>query len=133
MESLQLDDILKLLALGSGINALWSIFLYIIFFLALLTLFTMPDKNLVPTLLVAVVLLCSVIAKISLASNDPIFQEREFGMMVINIATGVLPFVVAGMIRRGKTRRVTAVPLAIFTGIIGTIYFLTFLIFVQRT
>ena len=133
MQSLQLDDILELLALGSGINALWSIFLYIIFFLALLTLFTMPDKNQVPTLMIAVVLLCAVIAKISIASNDPIFRQRDFGMMIINIATGVLPFIVAGMIRRGKTRRTTATPLAIFTGLIGTVYFLMFLVFVQRT
>jgi peptidoglycan/LPS O-acetylase OafA/YrhL len=132
MQNLQLDDILQLLALGSGINALWSIFLYLVFFLALVTLFTMPDKNMVPTLLIAVVLLCSVVAKISLASSDPIFKQREFGMMIINVAMGVLPFIVAGMIRRGKTRRTTAVPLAIFTGIIGTVYFLMFLIFVQR-
>ena len=133
MQSLQLDDILELLALGSGLNAVWSIFLYIIFFLALLTLFTMPDKNLAPTLMIAVVLLCSVIAKISLASNDPIFRQREFGMMIINVAMGVLPFIVAGMIRRGKSRSTTATPLSIFTGIIGTVYFLTFLLFVQRT
>lgn len=132
MNSLQLDDILSLLALGTGIDALWSIFLYIIFFLALLTLFTMPDKNMVPTLMIATVLLCAVIAKISLASNDPIFNQREFGMMIINIVTGVFPFIVAGMIRRGKTRRTTAVPLSVFTGVIGTVYFLMFLIFVQR-
>ena len=133
MQNLQLDDILQLLAIGSGINALWSVFLYIVFFLALLTLFTMPDKNLAPTLLIAVVLLCSVIAKLSLASDDPIFRQRDFGMMIINVATGVIPFIVAGMIRRGKSRTSTATPLAILTGLVGTIYFLTFLIFVQRT
>jgi hypothetical protein len=132
MNGLQIDDILELLALGTGINALWSIFLYLIFFLALLTLFTMPDKNMVPTLLIATVLLCAVIAKVSLASSDPIFRPREFGMMIINVVTGVFPFIVAGMIRRGKLRRVTAVPLAVVTGVIGTTYFLMFLIFVQR-
>ena len=132
MSNIELDDILQLLALGSGINAVWSIFLYVVFFLALLTLLTMPDKNLVPTLLIATVMLCAVIAKLSLASSDPIFRQREFGMMIINVAVGVLPFIVAGMVRRGKTRRSTVQPLAILTGIFGTVYFLMFLIFVQR-
>lgn len=132
MESLQFEDILELLAIGSGMDAIWSVFLYVIFLFALLTLFTMPDKNLVPTLMIATVLLCAVVAKISLASPDPIFRRREFGMMIINIVTGVFPFVVAGMIRRGKTRRTTAVPLAILTGIVGTVYFSLFILFVQR-
>jgi uncharacterized membrane protein (UPF0136 family) len=132
MGNLRVEDMLQLLELGTGLNALWSIFLYIIFFFALFTLFTMPDKNMVPTMLIAVVLLCAVIAKISLAASRPIFQERDFGMMIINIATSVLPFVVAGMIRRGKSRQVTAVPLAIITGIAGSIYALLFLLFVQR-
>lgn len=132
MGNLRVEDMLQLLELGTGLNALWSIFLYIIFFIALFTLFTMPDKNMVPTLLIATVLLCAVVAKISLASNDPIFEQREFGMMIINIATGVLPFIVAGMVRRGKTRQVTAIPLAIITGIAGSIYALLFLLFIQR-
>lgn len=132
MGNLRVEDMLQLLELGTGLNALWSIFLYIIFFFALFTLFTMPDKNMVPTLLIATVLLCAVVAKISLASNDPIFEQREFGMMIINIATGVLPFIVAGMVRRGKTRQVTAIPLAIITGIAGSVYALLFLLFIQR-
>lgn len=133
MNGLDLDSILDLLALGTGLDMVWSIFLYIVFFLALITLFTMPDKNMIPTLLIAVVLLCAVVAKISLASSDPIFREREFGMMIVNVAIGVLPFITAGMVRRSKTRRVTAQPLAILTGIFGTIYFVMFLIFIQRT
>lgn len=132
MDQIDLDGMLQLLALGTGLDMIWSIFLYIIFFLALLTLFTMPDKNMVPTLLIAGVLLFTVIAKISLASNDPIFRRREFGMMVLNVAIGVLPFIVAGMVRRGKVRRSNTQVLSILTGIFGTVYFLMFLIFIQR-
>lgn len=133
MPNLQFQDILDLLALGTGMDLVWSIFLYVVFFLALITLFMMPDKNMVPTLLIAAVLLFAIIAKVSLASPDPILRRREFGFMIINVMMGVLPFIVAGMIRVGKTRRASAQVPAILTGIFGSIYFAMFLLFVQRT
>lgn len=131
MEGFEIQDALQLLAIGSGQDALWSIFLYLIFFLSLITLFLIPDKNMVPTLLTAAVLLFAIVAKVSLASDDPILRRREFGMMVINILMGVFPLIVAGMIRSGKQKSKAQGP-AIITGIFGLVYFFLFWLIVQR-
>jgi hypothetical protein len=125
MEGFDIQDALKLLALGSGQDMIWSIMLYVIFFLGLITLFLIPDKNMFPTLLTATVLLLAVVAKVSLASSDPILRRREFGMMIINVAMAVLPFIVAGMIRSGKRPSKAPGP-AVLGGIVGMIYFFMF-------
>jgi hypothetical protein len=125
MEGFDIQDALKLLELGSGQDRIWSIMLYIIFFLGLITLFLIPDKNMFPTLLTATVLLLAVVAKVSLASSDPILRRREFGMMIINVAMAVLPFIVAGMIRSGKRPSKAPGP-ALLGGIVGMIYFFMF-------
>ncbi|MFO7320524.1 MAG: hypothetical protein DIU68_002240 [Chloroflexota bacterium] len=132
MQNLQFEDILQLLSLGTGMDLIWSIFLYLVFFLGLITIFTMPDKNMIPTLLTAAVLLFAIIAKVSLAASDPILGRREFGMMVINVGIAVLPFLVAGTIRAGKGRKSGPVAPAILGGIFGTIYMMMYLIFVIR-
>ena len=124
MESVDIQEILKLLAVG-GPNLIWNIMLYIIFFLALITLFLIPDKNMGPTLLTATVLLLAIVAKVSLASSDPILNKKEFGMMIINIGMGVLPFIVAGMVRSRKRPTKAPIP-AILGGIIGMVYFFMF-------
>jgi hypothetical protein len=125
MEGFDIQDALKLLAIGSGQDMIWNIMLYVIFFLGLITLFLIPDKNMFPTLLTAVVLLLAVVAKVSLASSDPILRKKEFGMMIINIGMAVLPFVVAGMIRSGKKPSKAPGP-AILGGIIGMVYLFMF-------
>jgi hypothetical protein len=125
------QDILKLLALGEGQNIIWSILLYIIFVFGLITLFSIPDKNMIPTLLTASVLLMAIVAKVSLASGDPILSKKSFGMMLINVGMAALPFMVAGMVR-AYGRRSKAQGPAIMGGIFGLLYFSMFLLFVQR-
>lgn len=134
-----LQDILALLGPGSGINIIWSVFLYLIFFFALLALFFMPDKNMVPTLLIAAVLLFAVVAKLSLgAINEgqaPILRPKDFGMFVINVGMFALPLVAVGMTRvtgvrkRGSNR--AAAP-SIITGLLGGVYFFAFWFFYQQ-
>jgi hypothetical protein len=131
MESIDGREILRLLGLGEGQNVIWSIFLYIIFFFGLITMFLIPDKNMVPTLLTGAVLLMAIVAKVSLASSDPIFRRTEFGMMLINVGMAALPFMVAGMVRSGKRRSKAQAP-AIIGGIFGLVYFFLFLVIVQR-
>lgn len=131
MENINLQELLRLLSPGQGQDLLWSIFLYLIFFFALLTLFLMPDKNMVPTLLTGAVLLMSIIAKVSLASTTPIFARGSFGMVMMNVGMAVLPLIVAGMARTNKRRSKVRGP-AIFGGIFGLLYFIMYLIFVTR-
>jgi hypothetical protein len=132
MAEVNFQDILKLLLPGSGQDVIWSFMLYIIFFLGLITLFTIPDKNMPSTLMMATVLLMAIVAKVSIASADPILRKREFGMMAINVLMGVFPFIVAGMTRSGK-QKFKGAPLAIIGGFIGFAYFFMFWFFVQRS
>jgi hypothetical protein len=124
------QEILFLLGPSSG-NLVWTILLYLIFFLSLITMFVMPDKNLIPTLLVGGVLMCTVIAKLSVSTTrNPIFEPAEFGMYIINIVPFVFPFISAGMVRAKK--KGTVVPPLILTGLIGGVYFFMFWFLEQR-
>lgn len=129
MEGISLQEILFLLGPNSG-ELVWNIFLYVLFFLALVTLLMMPDKNLIPTLLMSAVLLATLVAKLSLSSRTrPLLDEREFGMLIINIIPFIFPLLTAGTIRAKKTK---ARAPAILTGLIGAVYFFLFWFIVQR-
>src|SRR5215213_6063487 len=92
------QDIVTLLSPGSGQVLVWSIFLYLIFFFALIMLFTMPDKNMLPTLLVATTLLFAIVGKLSVSAfymkiGRPIIANKDFGMFVINVGMVVFPLI----------------------------------------
>ena len=120
MQGVTIQEILKLLGPNTG-DMLWNILLYIIFILALMTLFTMPNKNMLPSLLMGAVLIATVIAKLSTSCTQPILRSREFGMFLINVVIFVFPLLVAGIIRARKKGR--TVILSITTGIFGGMYF----------
>lgn len=117
--------------LGPGDHMLWAVFLYLIFGFGLLTLILIPDKNLIATLVTASVLLFALIAKLSLAAPNPILETREFGFLIINAWMGIMPFMVAGMMRTRKRSNPALVP-ALITGFIGTGYFFAFWALMQR-
>jgi len=124
----------RLLALGT--DPIFSILLYIIFFLALIVMFTLPDKNLTATLLIAAVLICSVIAKLSLAARsagiDPVFTRGEFGMLAINALMFTFPFLAVGVTRRNRLGRgVKSTLPAILCGVISGVYFFLYWVIVQ--
>jgi hypothetical protein len=134
--NINFNQILNLLSLApaSGVPnvVLFSILLYAIFVLAVLCLFLMPDKNMLPTLLVAAVLLASVIGKlITGGANLSGFRPAQFGSLIINVIPFLAPFLVAGMTRTRK-RSNPVVPLSILMGIFGGIYFFLFWFFLQR-
>lgn len=123
------QDILQALGPGTGQDAIWSVFLYIIFFFAMITLFLTPDKNMVPTLLIAGVLMATIVAKLSLGTSPPLLERKEFGMMIVNITMFIFPIIAVGMLRAKKNRM--AAP-AIITAVTGFVYFFMFWLVVQR-
>jgi hypothetical protein len=133
-------EILSLLGPGTGQTLVWSIILYVLFFLALITLFRTPDKNMIPTLLMGTVLLFIIVAKLSITANavrgvKPIIGNKDFGMYAINIAIGVFPLIAVGMTRvtsRVDRRSNPAAATAILTSVIGLIYFFGFWLAVQQ-
>jgi hypothetical protein len=111
---------------------LFSLLIYIIFILALITLFVMPDKNLISTLLTGGVLMAAVLAKlITGGAVIPGFRPAQFGVLIINVLPFLFPFLVAGMTRTRK-RSNPVIPLGILTGIFGGVYFFLFWFIAQR-
>jgi len=131
--NLDLQQILFLIGPSSG-DLFWNILIYLTFFLALFTLFAIPDKNLLSTLLIAGVLMALVITKLNISIRPPmrpIFPPRDFIQFTLNAAVFIFPLLVAGLIRARKKGRV--VPLAIITSVFGGIFFFAFWFFVQRS
>ncbi len=123
MEGVTIQNILQLLGPQTG-TLLWNILLYIIFGLSLLTVLTMPNKNLLPMLLMVAVVLATVVAKLSTSARPPLIRKNEFGMFLLNVAIFVLPLLTAGIVRARKKGR--TVMLCIVTGIFGGMYFFFF-------
>ncbi len=132
MSGLNFQDIVALLGPGTGQALIWSILLYIIFFFALITLFVMPDKNMIPTLLILAVLLFAIVGKLSVAAlalhKQPILKNKDFGMFVINVGMFVFPLITIGMIRARKSK---ATGPALITALTAGVYFFLFWFIVQ--
>lgn len=133
--NINFQDIVELLKPGGGQVLVWSIFLYLIFFFALITLFLMPNKNMVPTLLVAAVLLFAIVAKLSVSAPNvrgmqPIMKSRDFGMLVINAGMFLFPLIAVGMTRARKNRTIAP---ALATSLTGGVYFFLFWFIVQNS
>lgn len=127
------QDILFLLGPSSG-ELIWNILLYILFVLAIIMLFAMPDKNLLPTLLVATVLLSIVVSKLNISispTSAAIFPPRDFIQFTLNAVIFIFPLLVAGMVRAKKKGQIVAP--AILSGLLGGVYFFGFWFFIQRS
>ena len=121
-KTLTVQDILAKLAPRSGIELVYDIFLYIIFFLAVIVMFMQSDKQLVPTMIMAGVAAMAVLAKLS------IFPPKDFGSLVINAGMFVLPLIVAGITSAKKSQAP-----AIIGGVLAGVYFFLFWVVSQRS
>lgn len=108
---------------------LLDILLYILFALGFITMILVPDKQLLPSLIMIGVLGLIIIAKLDYVGG--MLQPKELPVLAINVAIFVLPLMVAGMVRsRMGTPR--AMWPAIVTGLFGGGYFFLFWALVQR-
>ena len=105
---------------------LWDILLYLIFFLALITSFLVPDKQMLPTLIITLVMGMAVVDKLH------IFPPGHFATLVLNAGIFVLPLIVAGMVRARQGTPKAMAPAAL-TGILGGIYFFLYWAIEQRS
>jgi hypothetical protein len=120
--SINLQQILSKLLPRPGTAFIYDIFLYVIFFLALIIMFMQSDKQLPPTIMMAGVAGMAVIAKLD------VFPPKHLAMLVINAGIFVLPFIVAGITKAKKT----TAP-AVICGFIGGVYFFLFWLISQRS
>ncbi|GIL12088.1 MAG: hypothetical protein BroJett038_08080 [Chloroflexota bacterium] len=119
--NIPMNEIIARLAPRSGIELLYDICLYIVFFLCLIVMFMQSDKQLVPTILAGLVGALAVIAKLN------VFDPKAFGSLVINATIFVFPIIVAGITKAKRSQ-----PLAIIAGVFGGVYFFMFWFISQR-
>jgi hypothetical protein len=124
---IDVQDIIAALGPNSDPGIAWNILLYLIFFLALATMFMQSDKQLPPTLMMAAVAFAAVLDKLQVIATAPVLGQRGFGTLLLHILISTFPFIVAGITKAHKSRGP-----AIITGILGTILFLGYWALVQR-
>lgn len=108
---------------------LLDIILYVLFAIGFVTMILVPDKQLLPSLIMIAVLGLIIIAKLDYVGG--MLQPKELPVLAINVAIFVLPLMVAGMVRsRQGTPR--AMWPAVVTGLLGGGYFFLFWALVQR-
>lgn len=128
-QDVSFQDILSYLGPSSPPGFIWNIIMYVIFFLALVTMLLQSDKALTPTLLMAVVLAAVVIDKLQIMERQaaPLFNQPGLWTFLLHCVMFAVPLLVAGATKAAKSRGP-----AILTGIIGGIYLFGYWVFVQN-
>ncbi|MBL8116842.1 MAG: hypothetical protein J0L63_09715 [Anaerolineae bacterium] len=116
-----IQDIIAKLGPRGGVDLIYDILLYIVFFLNLILMFSQSDKQTVPTIFAGGAAALAVLAKLQ------VFPPRDFGSLVINAGMFVLPLIVVGITKAKKT-----IPLGVISGVIAGVYFFAYWFFSQR-
>lgn len=107
-------------------DALAHLFLYVLFFLGLVLLFVMPEKNEIPQYLVFALIFIVIID--FLRTRDPNgfpvpgAEHNGFFTFLIHIAMAMIPFIVAGMTRKQGRKGGAVIPIGLLTGFIAGLY-----------
>lgn len=100
---------------------------YTVLILAMISSGLIPEKSQNARWVMTVVLLCCVLIKFRLHESLGIEREFvDFALMMLALGMGVLPYIAAALIRSPKRSQRAAMPLSIFTGIVGSLYVLLF-------
>ncbi|RMG90204.1 MAG: hypothetical protein D6712_00275 [Chloroflexi bacterium] len=130
-----MQDLLSNIGQVFNIYSPWDVFIYVIFFLSLITLMLIPDKNMQPTLLMSVVLLFCIIDKVRPAAGRPWstgefimpgFDDLGFGTLLIHIGMAIFPIVAGTLIRARSEKQKRGTPMGILTGMIAGVYAIAF-------
>lgn len=112
-----------------------DLFIYLIFFLSIVALATIPEKNVTSPYLMYIVLLCCVIdllrggggqgipALMNLRiGGESLLENKGFLTFLIHIIMFTFPLVAGGMVRRQGRKGGLALPLCLLVGLIGGLY-----------
>ncbi len=128
---LNLNDVLSALGPRSGQDLLWDIMLYLIFFLGVVNMLLIPDKQLFPAMLNFTVMGLAIVSKLLVGTGRTI-EPTDFPVLVFNAGMFVLPLTIAGMVRSVKGKPSKAIGPAILMGLLGGGYFFLYWALEQR-
>lgn len=106
-------------------NSVADIFIYVIFFLSLLMLALIPDKNQQPTALMTAVVFLAMIDKIRQATDQlPIegLDNKGFATLLIHVMLFVFPWIAAALIRGRGRKDKRGMPVGLLIGLIAALY-----------
>lgn len=132
---LEFSDIVDAIGPRTGRDLLWDVMLYMIFFLALINMFMIPDKQLMVTILNFIVMGLAIMSKLLVGTEnttDRVFQRGDLPVLVFNVGMFVIPLIMAGMLRSVKGKRPKAIYVCIIMGLLGGAYFFMFWAMEQR-
>ncbi|NJL54648.1 hypothetical protein HC928_05230 [bacterium] len=126
LEDLDVQDIINALGPREGEDLLFDVLLYAIFFMSILSMFLIPDKQLLATMLNFVVILMAVLSKV-LVDDTPsaVLEPTDLPVLPMNAAMFVLPIIIAGMVRQRRGTPPAAYT-GLITGVLGAAYFFLF-------
>lgn len=122
------QEIVARLAPRRGTDLILDLLLYSIFGIGFITMILVPDKQLVPSLFMLGVIMAALVAKLQYVGINPC-DIATFG---INVAMFAIPMLVAGMVRARVGKTPKALWPAIFTGLLGGLYFFLFWFLYQQ-
>lgn len=115
---------------GDPQKLMWDIFLYLIFFVALVNMFIIPDKQLMVTILNFIVMAFAVVSKL-LVGNGTLLEVDELPVLVLNVGMFVVPLIMAGALRNVGKKPPNRWP-SLIMGALGGGYFFLFWALEQR-
>lgn len=132
LEDLDPQEIIDLLGPRTGDDLIFDILLYLIFFMSIISMFLIPEKQLMATMLNFTVILLAVLSKILVGENAPyILEPTDLPVLPINAGMFVIPLMIAGMVRQRRGSP-PAMATGIITGLLGGTYFFLFWALKQR-
>lgn len=116
------QQILARLAPRPGTDLFLDLLLYSLFGIGFITMILVPDKQMLPSLLMLGVIMAALIAKLQYVG----INYCDLATFVVNVFMFAIPMLVAGMVRSKAGKTPKALWPAVLTGILGGFYFFLF-------
>jgi hypothetical protein len=129
-ESFDVNDIIS--ALGprtdNTTDLMFDIFLYSIFFLCMINMAFISDKQQLLVIMNFGVMIMALVSKLMVGTHAAArLGPNDFGTLILNVGLMVLPLSIAGMARKDKGQKSNhAVIPAVIAGFLGAAYFFLF-------
>lgn len=131
-QDLDFNDIVDALGPRDGNELIFDLLLYAIFFMGMVNMLLIPEKQLFPAMLNFTVIGLAVISKLLVGDEpDSTIKPDDFATLLLNAGMFVLPLITAGMVR-SRFGTPKAMMTCAITGLLGGGYFFVFWALAQR-
>jgi hypothetical protein len=124
-ESVDVNDIVDALKPRQGKELVWDLFLYSIFFLCLINMAFISDKQQLLSIMNFTTMALALFSKLLVGTHRAaMLGPNDFATLILNIGLMILPLSIAGMARKNKGQKSNhAIIPALIAGFMGAGYF----------